>query len=188
MDNEYELLYLVKDGNEDAIEYLRKKYNNLLLYKAKKYSKLFSLDINDLLNECELSFYIATSNYQDKYKFSTYLNAIIDNSLVNYINSYNIKKNTILNEAISYDKSDNNLVQAKSDKYNPEKELFEEYDYNYIKSKIISNLTYREELVFNLKEQAYTPKEIADITDSSLRTIYNIINRIKNKTIKLMSN
>ena len=31
-------------------------------------------------------------------------------------------------------------------------------------------------------------REISEITDNNLRTVYNIIKRIKDKTIKLMSN
>ena len=39
-----------------------------------------------------------------------------------------------------------------------------------------------------LKEQNYTVLEISEITGNKLRTVYNIIKRIQDKTIKLMSN
>ena len=80
----------------------------------------------------------------------------------------------------------NSIVNRKD--YNPEINLFNEYDYFTLREKIINNLTWKEELIFVLKEQDYTIREISEITDNNLRTVYNIIKRIKDKTIKLMSN
>ena len=61
---------------------------------------------------------------------------------------------------------------------------------NYInlKQKILNQLTWKEELVFELKEQNYQPKEIAEITDNNKRNVYNIIKRIKEKISNIMSN
>ena len=60
--------------------------------------------------------------------------------------------------------------------------------YLELKEKILSKLSWKEELIFTLKEQNYTNKEISEITDNSLRTVYNIINRIKNKVSNIVSN
>ena len=126
MYNDYELLYLAQENNEDAVNELRKKYNSLLYAKALSYSRSSHLDIKELLNETELAFYKAIDNYIDKNTFNTYLNKVIDNNLTNYIAKHNVTKNKILNESISY--------------------------------------------------------------ENKLRTVYNIIKRIQDKTIKLMSN
>ena len=64
----------------------------------------------------------------------------------------------------------------------------EEYNYSLLKSRIIDSLSWNEELVFVLKEQNYTTKEIAEITDKSLKSVYNIIGRIKRKIEIIMSN
>ena len=66
--------------------------------------------------------------------------------------------------------------------------MFNDYDYLSLRSKILEVLTWKEELIFILKEQNYTVLEISEITDNKLRTVYNIIKRIQDKTIKLMSN
>ena len=60
--------------------------------------------------------------------------------------------------------------------------------YSSLRNKIIEVLTWEEELIFTLKEQNYTVLEISEITGNKLRTVYNIIKRIQDKTIKLMSN
>lgn len=188
MYNDYELLYLAKENNEDAINILRKKYNSLLYKKATKYSKRSSLSIKELVNEAEIYFYKAIDTYIDNNTFSTYLNKVLDNNLTNYISRYNNIKNKVLNESVSYEDNDEILIKLSSNKYNPEINLFNEYDYFTLREKIINKLTWKEELIFVLKEQNYTTREISEITDNNLRTIYNIIKRIKDKTIKLMSN
>lgn len=188
MQNDYELLYLAQENNEEAVKELRSKYNSMLYAKALFYSRISRVDIKELLNEAEISFYNAIDNYIDKNTFNTYLNKIIDNNLTNYILKYNNIKNKIINESISYDYNSEKILELGSNKYNPEINLFDEYDYLNLRNKILNSLTWKEELIFVLKEQNYTILEISEITDNKLRTVYNIIKRIQNKTIKLMSN
>ena len=195
MYNDYELLYLAQENNEDAVNELRKKYNSLLYAKALSYSRSSHIDIKELLNETELAFYKAIDNYIDKKNtntddntFNTYLNKVIDNNLTNYIAKHNVTKNKILNESISYENNNERILELESNKYNPEVNLFNDYDYSSLRNKIIEVLTWEEELIFTLKEQNYTVLEISEITGNKLRTVYNIIKRIQDKTIKLMSN
>jgi len=79
-------------------------------------------------------------------------------------------------------------LSLNDERYNPERLLFEENNYQNLKEKILSKLSWKEEVIFLLKEQNYTNKEISEITDNSLRTVYNIINRIKNKVSNMVSN
>ncbi len=188
MYNDYELLYLAQENNEDAVNELRKKYNSLLHAKALSYNRSSHIDIKELLNEAELSFYKAVDSYIDKNTFNTYLNKVIDNNLTNYIAKHNNTKNKILNESVSYEYNNEKSIGVGSNKYNPEISLFNEYNYFELRQRILNKLTWKEELIFVLKEQNYTASEISKITDNSLRTVYNIIKRIQNKTIKLMSN
>lgn len=188
MYNDYELLYLAQENNEDAVNELRKKYNSLLHAKALSYNRSSHIDIKELLNETELAFYKAIDNYIDKNTFNTYLNKVIDNNLTNYIAKHNNTKNKILNESVSYEYNNEKSIGVGCNKYNPEISLFNEYNYFELRQRILNKLTWKEELIFVLKEQNYTASEISKITDNSLRTVYNIIKRIQNKTIKLMSN
>lgn len=185
MYNDYELLYLAQENNEDAVNELRKKYNSLLYAKALSYSRSSHIDIKELLNETELAFYKAIDNYIDKNTFNTYLNKVIDNNLTNYIAKHNVTKNKILNESISYENNNERILELESNKYNPEVNLFNDYDYSSLRNKIIEVLTWEEELIFNLKEQNYTVLEISEITGNKLRTVYNIIKRIQDKTYQI---
>ena len=129
MYNDYELLYLAQENNEDAVNELRKKYNSLLYAKALSYSRSSHIDIKELLNETELAFYKAIDNYIDKNTFNTYLNKVIDNNLTNYIAKHNVTKNKILNESISYENNNERILELESNKYNPEVNLFNDYEY-----------------------------------------------------------
>lgn len=185
MYNDYELLYLAKEEKDLIGEILYKKYKGIIYTKAIKYSP-FNLLIEDFINEGKSTLYESIENYQDKYNFSTYLNNCLDNNLSNYRKAVLRNKNKILNEAISFEEIKE--IRTYNDRYNPEISLYEEYDYEELKNKIINKLTWKEELIFTLKEQNYTNKEISEITDNSLRTVYNIINRIKNKVSNIVSN
>lgn len=188
MDNDYELLYLAKEDPDTIVNILYKKYNKILYSKALKYSSSKNL-IEDYLNEAKLSLYEAVENYQDECAFITYLNTCLDRSLSNYKKSLNRNKHKILNESLSIDNREIlDLIPMNDERYNPEKIVIEESSYIELKEKILNRLTWKEELIFNLKEQNYTNKEISEITDNNLRTVYNIINRIKNKVSKLVSN
>ena len=188
MDNDYELLYLLKEEPEEILGILYKKYSSVLLSKIKKYNK-WNVNIDDYLNIARLSLYQATENYQDNNKFITYLNTCLDRSLSNYKKSLNRNKHKLLNEAISIEDDQIDLgLNLNDERYNPEKLLFEETNYLELREKILGKLSWKEELIFTLKEQNYTNKEISEITDNSLRTVYNIINRIKNKVSNIVSN
>lgn len=188
MDNDYELLYLLKEEPEEILSILYKKYNSVLLSKIKKYNK-WNINSDDYLNIARLSLYEAAENYHDNNKFSTYLNTCLDRSLSNYKKTLNRNKHKLLNEAISIEDDQIDLGLNLNDKrYDPEKLLFEESNYQELKEKILSKLSWKEELIFTLKEQNYTNKEISEITDNNLRTVYNIINRIKNKVSNIVSN
>ena len=87
MDNEYELLYLLKEEPDEILDILYKKYNSVLLSKIKKYNK-WNINSDDYLNIARLSLYEAAENYHDNNKFITYLNTCLERSLINYKKSF----------------------------------------------------------------------------------------------------
>lgn len=183
--NDYELVYLAKENNEYALDELYKKYYKIMYAKAKKYSK--NIDFEDLLNEARVAFYRAIDTYQDSNTFSTYLNICLESSLTNYYKKNNRRKSKVLNEATSLDDETNLLLNnLHDDTLNPETIIIDNYAYKDFLDKIINKLTWKEELVFTLKIQDFTAKEISEITDYNIKTVYNIIKRVQNKVSKLM--
>ena len=188
MENDYELLYLYRENPEFIGNILLKKYYNLINYKASKYSKT-NMEYDDFLNEAILTLYYAMENYRDSSNFNNYLTKCLDNSLFNYRKSLERDKYKILNETVSIEEvCASSLSISNGNRDNPENIIIDEDNYKELKRAILKSLTWKEELIFTLKEQDYTPKEISEITDSNLKTVYNIIRRIQNKVSNIMSN
>ena len=182
--DDYELLYLANEKNEYAIEELLKKYYGLICYKANKNS-ISKDDVEELINEGLLGLYEAINNYTDilNTKFITYLNACIDKKISNYKKLQSRKKFSILNNAVPLDQDS---MQIDNSKNNPINVLINEEEYTTTKNKILKQLNSNEELVFILREQNFTVKEISKISDIKLVKIYNIIKSIRVKINKIM--
>ena len=183
--DDYELLYLASENNEDAINILLNKYFGLIHYKAIKYTTS-NLYIDDFVNEGILSFYEAINNYSDKenIKFITYLSICLDCKMINYRKLITRKKHSILNNSTSLEELSiliNNSIEDNT--LNPESILADKEEYEMLRKRILKKLNYNEELVLILKEQNFSVKEISQIIDVSLLEIYNIIKSIITKTI-----
>ncbi len=178
MYNDYELLYLARGNDEKAIQILTNKYKKIINYKVLKYSNNLEEYREDFYNEALSTLYRSIYKYNDDYTFMTFFSTCLDNSLKNY-------RRQLLGRIPIYSRS---LIETKEKRYNPESIILEESNYEELKNKIISKLSWKEELVFTLKEQNYTPNEISEIIDSNRKTIYTIIIRIKNKVSNIMSN
>lgn len=171
----------IQENNIEKTLTIYKKYNNLInrkIYLFTGYNNLFD---DDLKNEITLSIYKAVSKYPDSGTFPIYLNKTIDRTLLNHLRKINNKKDKVYQESI---KTDNDQA-FQDNRYNPEQLFFEISSYNNLKRKIINELTWKEELVFTMKEQNFTMEEISQVTDNCIKTVYNIINRIKKKVSNL---
>lgn len=175
------LLQPVQENNIEKTLTIYKKYNNLInrkIYLFTGYNNLFD---DDLKNEITLSIYKSISKYSEDNSSPAYLNKTIDRTLLNHLRKINNKKDTVYQESIKTD----NDQDFQDNRYNPEQLFFEALNYNELKRKIINELTWKEELVFTMKEQNFTMEEISQVTDNCIKTVYNIINRIKNKISNL---
>lgn len=171
----------IQENNIEKTLTIYKKYNNLInrkIYLFTGYNNLFD---DDLKNEIALSIYKAVSKYPDSGTFPIYLNKAIDRTLLNHLRKINNKKDKVYQESIKTD----NDQDFQDNRYNPEQLFFEASNYNELKRKIINELTWKEELVFTMKEQNFTMEEISQVTDNCIKTVYNINNRIKNKISNL---
>ena len=190
--NDYELISLAQEQNEDALEILYQKYQPMISKKSKKFYNLLKgkgIELCDLIQECyiALDYAIKTFNQDKDNMFYTYLNTCLDRQLIDqYRKNLNLK-NKLLNESLPLEttieeENNNDLLNIIEDNTNnPERELFTEEDYLSLQNKIIDKLTPLEECVFLLKIQNFDYKEIANILDKDNKSIDNAIQRIKIK-------
>ncbi len=183
--NDYELISLAKEENEDAKNILIVKYKPLIqkiVNKLYKYCKNNGLERSDLIQEgmIGLNHAIETFDQNKEILFYTYAYKCIKTKLISTLISCERQKNKILNESISYDSDDNNMLNFIKDTSSNPEELIINSDSELINS-INSKLSSAEKDVFDLLINGFNYKEIADILNKDVKSIDNTIQRIKNK-------
>lgn len=191
--NDFELVSLAQENNEEAIEILYKKYNDLIQRKAKRVLRILKgsgIELSDIIQEALIGFdeAIRKFNQNDDTIFSTFAIICIDGRIKTFILKQNRGKYRFLNEAVNFENRDSecNLLDLVSDNVTPESLLFNDVSESEIYIKIKNGLTGFEDVVFELKIQGYEYKEIANILDINSKDIYNAINRIRIKTKKIL--
>lgn len=105
--NDYEVLYLIKENDEENYDIIYKKYKPLVYKIARKYQKIykpFGYEIADIMQVGYMALFKAVETFRmDESMFYTYLVKIIENAIVAEIRRNNTLKRKTLNESISYD-------------------------------------------------------------------------------------
>ena len=104
--NDYELVFLAQDGNEDAINLLYKKYKPIIIKKSKNsivFANHHGIDINDIMQEGFIGLDEAIKKFSKNTEASFYTFALlcIDRQIYNYIRKVTGGKDKPLNEAVS---------------------------------------------------------------------------------------
>lgn len=191
--NDYELVSLAQEKNEEAINILHEKYKDLICSRAKKVFyclKNKGLELSDVVQEAMIGFEEAINGYNqdDKALFYTFAMVCVDRQLKTLILKHNRDKYKILNEAVTLDSDDeNSLYNLLSDDITPETEFFSKEEASNIYLKLKDSLTEFEELVFDLKIQGCSYNEISDILAIDSKDIYNAVTRIRNKAYKIIN-
>ncbi len=194
--NDYELVALAKEQNEDAIAILYKKYEPIISNYAHKYVKLLqgnTTELSDLIQEGMIALETAINSFdeRDNTLFYTFATVCIDRRIMTYIKTLNRPKHRILNEAISYDalqeKGNNILNRIYNEHDNPEKGIISEEIETALYNQIIKHISEFEKEVLDLRLTGLTYKEIATKLNKNPKIIDNALFRIKNKIKPIIS-
>ena len=189
--NDYELVSLAQENNEEASEILYLKYQPLIQKISHKYFKYMQnkgIEFKDLVQECTIGFDEAVSrfNEQDNTSFYTFVCVCMERQMMTEVRKLNRDKHRALNEAVPLetldDENDANLIDYIGDnRNNPEKGLLLNEDFKELYLRVVDKLTDFEECVFRLKLQDFDYQEIALIMDRDTKSIDNAIQRIRMK-------
>ena len=191
--NDYELVSLAQEHNDDANAILRKKYTRIINHLSQKYYHMIKngAELIDIIQECNIAFEEAIITFNDKKNntFYSYVTNCMEKHLISIIRQYKREKHIALNNAISFEEieEDNKTIDKyiKDETTNPERILNERDTYNRIYQQLIKELTSFEECVISLKIQNFNYDEIAKILDKDRKSIDNAIQRIKRKKQKI---
>lgn len=180
--NDYELIYMINENNNDYFKILCDKYKPLIYKIANKYQKVFKkygYELDDLMQLGYITLFKSSSFYNEENdsKFMTYLYAAIKKAILNEIRTNTTNKRKILNEYIPYDieSKDINILDIISTK-----------NYNYQKEKekfiIFKNiLDFNLSCVFELYYNGYSINEISILLNEEEKDIKRKIKIIKDK-------
>lgn len=189
MENDNELIYLIRENNEEATKILYDKYRPIINYESKKilpYIENKGIELSDIIQEAMIGFDEAIKNYNENENvlFYTFALLCIDRKLKTYIRTLNVNKNKILNESISFDLNDddvNILNYIVKENTNPLYGVLENENVFELNNKIKDKLTILESKIFELKVSGTSNEEICKLLDIPIKTVYNSVHRIKDK-------
>ena len=157
-ENDYELLYLIAEENEEAKDMFYEKYKPLVEMKAKKYFTQIQnrgYDLNDLVQEGMIGLSKAIKDYENEKnaKFYTFANICIERQMLSFIRNINRNKHQVLNTSLSIDASNKTTGMSLLDKLNddssqnPEDEFILLEEQEELKDKIKQVLTEKEKQI-----------------------------------------
>ncbi|CDE96221.1 rNA polymerase sigma-H factor [Clostridium sp. CAG:914] len=187
--NDFELVSLIRENNEEAREILYNKYKPIIVKKSTdQIYKLgsYGMEINDLIQEGYIGLDNAINCFNEKENTSFYTFALlcIDRQIITYIKKNTNNKAMILNDAINLDDGKEYLFRDNTD---IEGSFINKEGAKEFINLICDSLSDIEKKVFSLKLEGYDIGEIANLLNKDTKVIYNTLHRIKYK-IKLIMN
>lgn len=196
--NDYELIDIVNDNNEEAMEIIINKYQPVIKYIANKKIKIASnlgLDISDLYQEGMIGLIEALRDFKEAkgVTFYTFANLCISRQINSALTRNNRNRDKILNNSLSLDQkiadSDKTLLDTIEpiDNVTPLNEIIAIENDEELFGRINETLSPFERQVFDLKIKNYSYGDIEKKLDVSSKRVYSAMRRIKDK-IKLVFN
>ena len=188
--NDYELVYLSQEKNEDSYKILLNKYMPIIISKLKPYMSRSKVPYEDLLIEALVGFQNAIDSFktQEKATFYTFLLICIERELEKKCGRITQKKINEYEEVLLSQKTQFQkelLEYIKSSEKNPEEKIINEFEINQILEHILEELSSYEVEVLSLRIEGLTYKEISLALDKTNKSVDGAIQRIKEKTIKI---
>ena len=190
-----QVIKLIQGGDENALNFIMQKYNNIVNMKA---SKFFAAGIekDDIIQEGMIGLYKATKSYVDdkQNSFKSFANMCIERQLISAVKSANRQKNIPLNSAFSlnspiYEDGDSDAMEVLDLNLaeDPLDTIANREYFNQVTAKIDENLSdYEKKVLIHYKEgKSYS--DIAKITNSKLKSVDTALQRIKKKANKIKS-
>lgn len=187
-----QLIARLREGDSNIIDYLMDKYKNTVRKEANA-MYLLGGENDDLIQEGMIGLFKAVQNYDFKQgsSFFSFAKLCISRQMYSAIEASKRKKHVPLNSYVSFyeegeDQSTLVDTMAAGGESNPE-ELFVSQEYvRALQSRLEESLSDLENRVLYLHLMGTDYKTIARLLDKSPKTVDNALQRIKNKTEKIL--
>lgn len=193
--NDYELIYMIRESNEDASIYMYNKYrpviDKLAFSYYKKYGNL-GIDYDDFFQEgmCGLAKAMECYNSDDISLFYTYANVCIKREMGKLLLRSCRYKNLPLNSYISFDTVVSDEGLKMEDVLYSKEDLVED---KVVNSELYNNMmSLKYELdgihsgVYELRLNGFSNSDIATLLDLTYKDVDNSLRSIKKKLKKII--
>lgn len=192
-----DLVYLIKSGNNHALNFLLEKYKELVNMKVGKYF-IIGAEKEDIIQEGMIGLFKAIQGYKNEKQnsFKTFANLCIERQLITAIKTSNRQKHIPLNSYLSLNTSayeendDSSLIEVFNAHLveDPLDTITKKEYYETVENAIDKSLSGFEKKVLQryIKGDSYVT--IAQELDAPVKSIDNAIQRIRKKAIKNISN
>lgn len=189
---DYELIYLISQGDEYALEQLIKKYKGMILRSLDEYKDMLmdKYDRKELYQISLISLYQAIMTYNENMNcsFFTYLRIVVHRDILAYIRMLNRDRNKANLYAISLDQTlkENDgiylidTIQNNQKDFNP-KDYWDLKQLYILIQKQLNTFTNEEQRIFMLWFNGYRYEEIMVITGVPMYRISYVVSKIKKK-------
>lgn len=190
--NDYEVMYLVEENDEDANEILFDKYKPIILKIASQYqkeAKKYGLEMDDLIQEGYLGLYNAIQTYDSKNNVLFYTYAIISirSKILNSLTIKGASKHQVLNQGISLfqqlaNSDDGILMDILEDKNALLPHLMvQEKEFGSIIYDFLLSLDFPHSMIFELKMNGFKNSDIVELLDLPLKYVSNSLFHIRKR-------
>jgi len=186
----------IKDGDNQALNYIMDKYSELVNMKASKFF-IIGAEKGDIVQEGLIGLYKATKAFdtEKQNSFKTFANMCIERQIITAIKTANRQKNIPLNSAFSinaqlYDENEENEKEV-VDILNahcvedPSDSLAKREYFEFINKAINENLSDHERNVLRYYQQNKSYAEIAEKLNCKTKSVDTAMTRIRRKANKI---
>ncbi len=185
--NDYELMYLIKENDEDAVNLMIGKYEPIIINIARKFYpkvKLFGAEMDDLVQEGRIAVIKAINSYNQNSVsiFYTYVCICIERRMITYLRNLSTSKQSPLNYSIGEDRvfsiADMSLepVNYLTQMYVEESIVNSKYLFDFLDSNI-----------FELRYNGFSYREISELLDIPIRMVDSRLSKMR-KTLQRKGN
>ncbi len=188
--NDYEIMYLISENNEEAYEVMYSKYRPLVEKYARSYYvkyKDFGIEYDDLIQEGNFGLANAIKNFDETNDclFYSFVNLFIKREMAKYIKSMTRLKHLFLTSAISLNEnSDDSELNYENILYRKSEMTEEIVQDQFSLDKLLKFkdcLTTQQSLIYELRVNGFSNKEISQLLDLPYRAIDNSLRIVKDK-------
>lgn len=192
VDNDYELLYLISENDEDAYNKICNKYNQSIKNAARKLynkTKYIGCSVDDIYLAGLYGFNVAIKNYNEKEEvlFGTCAMSFVKKEMISFIRNQARNKHNMLSDCLSLNFEIDESGKTVEDFMYDEKLSMVDYDNNESLKKIIDfkyKLPFLYALVYELRLNNFTNNEIILLLKIKYKTLDNAMRYIKDKLRK----